>query len=108
MKEWDQMSLSELMEDRQDESQTAAIRSITARLMNHQYDPRKDYHTYLYLYDRLLSAVDIPDIKKQLRDRTPRTFLQLNNRVSNRLNTGKGSSGLEEELTSDASPSDNT
>lgn len=93
--EWHNMSLTKTMEDRPGESQMSLFRSFAARLMSLQHQLQKDYHTDKYLRDRLMSAVEIPDIQNTLRDRTPRTSHQLINRVENLLSTRAGSSGTE-------------
>lgn len=43
------------------------------------------YHKDRFLRDRLLTAVDIPNILTTLRDRMPRTSQQAVNRIANQL-----------------------
>lgn len=64
-----------------------------SRLMSLQHELHSEYHSDGQLRDHLLNAVDISAIKDSIKDRTPRTAHQLNNRVSNRLSTGKTTAG---------------
>lgn len=89
--EWHGMSLTWSMEDRPDESQKTGFRSFAAHLVSLQNKLEKGYHTDRYLRDRLMSAVDIPEMQNALRDGVTPTSHPIINRVANRMSTRKGS-----------------
>lgn len=64
---WEGMILSNSMEKDTDPSEVGIFRKFAARLSVLQNEMDVIYHTYPFLSDRLLSAVDIPSIQRQLR-----------------------------------------
>lgn len=79
------MSLLEWMGRDGLSNEVEVFRKFTAKLMSLQKQVDPSYHSDQYLRDRLLSDVDIPEIRIALRDRIPRTSAQAINCIANRL-----------------------
>lgn len=91
--EWHSMKLTDAMRETPDAPEVQVFREFVDKLMSLQHQLHEDYHTDRYLRDRLMTAIDIPNISDSLKDRVPRNAHQLVNRVANRLSGRKNSSG---------------
>lgn len=87
--EWHGMDQTKALEEQPDESQMAGFRKFDAQLRSVQHQFQMDYHTDLYLGNRLMSAIDVPDMKNALRERTPHSSNQLINLVDDVESTRK-------------------
>lgn len=87
--EWNLMSRSEAVKGNPDESEVSYSERFIDKFRSLQYQLHKEYRTERYLRDRLMTEVDInelKEIKDSIMNRIPRNAAhQIENRVANRL-----------------------
>lgn len=81
------------MEATSEESEAAVFRSLVSKVTSPEHQFHVQYYSDGQLKDRLLSAIDIPVVREEIRDRAPRTSHQLINRVIHHLWTKKRTAG---------------
>ena len=93
LSEWQYIRFTEVMNENPDKSEMEVFRKLADRLTNLQRQLDKSYHADHLLRDQLIIAVDLPLIKRSLRERVPRTAQEAIPRVATFLSKEKGSAG---------------
>lgn len=82
---WQTMSLSQEMDTKPESGEVDVFRDFVKRLRSLQKQLETRYHGDQFLRHRLLTAVDILNIKIALNDCMPRTSQEVTNRTTSKL-----------------------
>lgn len=82
---WQRETLSKELNKHPKDAEVDVFRRFVSKLTSLQQKLDTRYHGDHYLRDRLLTAVDIPEIQGALRDRLPHSSQQAINRVASKL-----------------------
>lgn len=86
------------MRSEPNESEYEEFRKFAAKISNMQKQLSDSYHGDNYLRYRLMGAVDVPILKKSLRERLSKTSQEVINNISNQLNERPRTSGSSSEI----------